>query len=115
MRAQLPENVEVLDPSRITTAAVTTPKRASFSGTPRSYTFVRKEHQPQDGCDVRGTDFEVAQKQQPILGEPEDARITGGTRSLMRRLSGLNTLRKTVRPVTLTLQEQVFMSCAKGA
>lgn len=115
MRAQLPENVEVLDPGRITTAAVKTPKRTSFSGTPRSSTVGRKEYQPQDGCDIRGTDFEVAEKQQPILGEPEDARITGGTRSLMRRLSGLNTVWKTVRPVTPTLQKQVFMSCAKVA
>ena len=32
-----------------------------------------------------------------MAGEPEDARLTGGTRSLMRRLSGLNVGMEMVR------------------
>jgi hypothetical protein len=34
------------------------------------------------------------------LVEPEDARLTGGTRSLMRRLMGLNITSRIVSPIT---------------
>lgn len=115
MRIQPLENVETLDLGRMNDVAVIMPKRVSFGDTPRSYTSERKEHQPQDGCDFLGTDSEVSLRQQLLPGESEDAGITGGTRSLMRRLSGLNTVRKTVRPVTLTLQQQVSTICAKVA
>ena len=48
-------------------------------------------YQPQDGAQAalaaRPTEISTRRR---TLGEPEDARLTGGTRSLMRRLSGLN-------------------------
>jgi hypothetical protein len=49
-------------------------------------------YQPQDGATVqrrRVTDI-ASRLLKLSAGEPEDARLTGGTRSLMRRLSGLN-------------------------
>jgi len=56
--------------------------------------------QPQDGvtelrdCTSRITDIskrlQLAALGGPALTEPEDARLTGGTRSLVRRLLGLN-------------------------
>jgi hypothetical protein len=49
-------------------------------------------HQPQDGVVAqrrRVTDI-ASRLLKFSAGEPEDARLTGGTRSLMRRLSGLN-------------------------
>ena len=115
MRIQPLENVEVLVMGRMNGAAVTIPKRMSFGSTPRSYTSERKEHQPQDGCDIPGTHPEVSLRQPLLFGESEDAEMTGETRSLMRRLSGLNTVRKTVQPVTLALQEKVSTICAKVA
>ena len=115
MRIQPLENVEKLDMGRMKNAAVIIPKHVSFGDTPRSYTSEREEHQPQDGCDTLRTESKVSLRQQLLPGESEDAGITGGTRSLMRRLSGLNTVRKPVRPVTLTLQQQVSTICAKVA
>jgi hypothetical protein len=48
-------------------------------------------YQPQDGAaDPRNRVADIASRLRKMAGEPEDARITGGTRSLMRRLSGLN-------------------------
>jgi hypothetical protein len=50
-----------------------------------------KLYQPQDGAaDTRSRVADIASRLRKMAGEPEDARITGGTRSLMRRLSGLN-------------------------
>jgi hypothetical protein len=49
-------------------------------------------YQPQDGATAqrrRVTDI-ASRLLKLSAGEPEDARLTGGTRSLMRRLSGLN-------------------------
>src|SRR4051812_5572957 len=49
-------------------------------------------YQPQDGATAqrrRVTDI-ASRFLKVSAGEPEDARLTGGTRSLMRRLSGLN-------------------------
>ena len=48
--------------------------------------------QPQDGASEtpdRVSDIDLRLGRQ-LSGEPEDARLTGGTRSLMRRLMGLN-------------------------
>jgi len=67
--------------------------------------------QPQDGAfdsqeqQARVTDIgkrqQVAAFGAAVLVEPEDARLTGGTRTLVRRLLGLNILNITprVRPV----------------
>ncbi|MEO7030104.1 MAG: hypothetical protein ABI147_11945 [Acidobacteriaceae bacterium] len=58
-----------------------------------------KLYQPQDGAiESRGRVTDIASRLFKFsAGEPEDARLTGGTRSLMRRLSGLN-LGQLVRP-----------------
>ncbi len=45
-------------------------------------------HQPQDGAQETGT--LLTARTRMALREPEDARLTGGTRSLMRRTMGLN-------------------------
>lgn len=47
-----------------------------------------KLHQPQDGAQETGT--LLTARSRMALREPEDARLTGGTRSLMRRTMGLN-------------------------
>jgi hypothetical protein len=44
-------------------------------------------HQPQDGAQETGTLYTTMGR---MVREPEDARLTGGTRSLMRRVMGLN-------------------------
>ena len=50
-----------------------------------------KLYQPQDGAhDPHNRVADITSRLLKIAGEPEDARLTGGTRSLMRRLSGLN-------------------------
>jgi hypothetical protein len=59
-------------------------------------------HQPQDGAQETGT--LLTARTRMSLREPEDARLTGGTRSLMRRTMGLNVTalaetRKVARPV----------------
>lgn len=45
-------------------------------------------HQPQDGAQENGTLYTAMSRL--ANREPEDARLTGGTRSLMRRVMGLN-------------------------
>lgn len=60
-------------------------------------------HQPQDGAAQEAGTLLAARKRL-ALREPEDARLTGGTRSLMRRVMGLNVTalagtRKASRPV----------------
>jgi hypothetical protein len=45
-------------------------------------------HQPQDGAQETGTLYTAMSR--TAAREPEDARLTGGTRSLMRRVMGLN-------------------------
>ena len=47
-----------------------------------------KLHQPQDGAQETGT--LLTARTRMALREPEDAGLTGGTRSLMRRTMGLN-------------------------
>jgi hypothetical protein len=53
---------------------------------PRGLNVLR---QPQDGAPANSPN-PLAEKQRNALSEPDDARITGGTRSLSRRLLGLN-------------------------
>ena len=68
-------------------------------------------HQPQDGAQENGTLYTAMSRL--ALREPEDARLTGGTRSLMRRLMGLNVTAPTAarktqpRPVVAKSQAQV--------
>ena len=47
-------------------------------------------HQPQDGAAQERTAAYTPISKKTTLREPEDARLTGGTRSLMRRVMGLN-------------------------
>lgn len=47
-------------------------------------------HQPQDGAQEIGTLHTAITR--VAFREPEDARLTGGTRSLMRRVMGLNVM-----------------------
>jgi hypothetical protein len=68
-------------------------------------------HQPQDGAQEPGT--LLTARKRLALREPEDARLTGGTRSLMRRVMGLNvtalagTRKVQPRPVVSKPQAQV--------
>jgi len=66
-------------------------------------------YQPQDGVVAqRRRITDIASRLRKITaGEPEDAGLTGGTRSLMRRLSGLNMgLSKSVKAVKTVRQPQ---------
>jgi len=68
-------------------------QRARHGGTPWAPASLGevKLYQPQDGAaDPRSRVADIASRMRRMAGEPEDARLTGGTRSLMRRLSGLN-------------------------
>lgn len=68
-------------------------------------------HQPQDGAQETGKLYTAMSRM--ALREPEDARLTGGTRSLMRRVMGLNVTALTgsrkaqPRPVVAKSQAQV--------
>lgn len=67
-------------------------------------------HQPQDGAQEPGT--LLTKRSRMSLREPEDARLTGGTRSLMRRVMGLNVTalaetRKAPRPMPSKPHAQV--------
>ena len=67
-----------------------------------------KLYQPQDGApDSRSRVADIASRMLKMAGEPEDARLTGGTRSLMRRLSGLNMGMEMVRRVKPALAQSV--------
>jgi len=75
-------------------------KRAGHGG--MAWTAAAKAddlHQPQDGAQENGTLYTAMSRM--AHREPEDARLTGGTRSLMRRVMGLNVTtaaRKVPRP-----------------
>ncbi len=81
------------------------PKMASrqdvHGGTPWSLPFVEAGMiQPQDGAvDTRLKLASIRSQQSNGLHEPEDARLTGGTRSLDRRLLGLNVLKRSAAAV----------------
>ena len=67
-----------------------------------------KLYQPQDGAtDTRSRVADIASRMRKMAGEPEDARLTGGTRSLMRRLSGLNVGMEMVRRVKPAIVKSV--------
>jgi hypothetical protein len=81
------------------TPAPETPHRVAHGSTAWAVTPPPAEdanlYQPQDGAgEQRRRVTDIASRLRKIsAGEPEDARLTGGTRSLMRRLSGLNMIR----------------------
>ena len=62
-------------------------KRSEHGGSAWTAAKDGKLHQPQDGAQESGTLLAARTR---MLREPEDARLTGGTRSLMRRVMGLN-------------------------
>ena len=77
------------------------PRRVAHGGV--AWAVNRQEinlHQPQDGAsDTRGRVTDIGSRLLKIAAsEPEDARLTGSTRSLVRRLSGLN-LERLTRPI----------------
>lgn len=83
------------------------PRRTAHGGTAWGARPEIDMRQPQDGgldMDVRSRVAEIsAHLNRMGFVEPEDARITGTTRSLMRRLMGLNVLsRKTQRAAAPT-------------
>lgn len=68
-------------------------------------------HQPQDGA-AQEPGTLLSSRTRMSLREPEDAGLTGGTRSLMRRVMGLNVTalaetRKAPRPVASKPHAQV--------
>jgi hypothetical protein len=83
-----------------------TTRRGTHGGTAWSLPFAELIlFQPQDGAvDSRTRLANISSHQHSgVLNEPEDARLTGGTRSLTRRLLGLNvvtTYRKRPEAVT---------------
>ncbi len=70
-----------------------TPRRATHGGSAWALASEEKvNYQPQDGAvepRKRVADIAARLRKAPA-GEPEDARLTGTTRSLLRRVSGLN-------------------------
>jgi hypothetical protein len=64
-------------------------KRSNHGGVAWAATDAENLHQPQDGAQETGTLY-TALTRKAMFREPEDARLTGGTRSLMRRVMGLN-------------------------
>ena len=84
------------------------PRRTMHGGTGWTATVAvdAVRYQPQDQKALVSAAAEISpttllQGKRRLAEEPEDARITGGTRSLMRRLSGLNVrpLRPLLTPV----------------
>jgi hypothetical protein len=77
-------------------------RRTGHGGTPWSGTKELSQPQDQDkaiGTHTRITEISARLYNRPVevagvmvMGEPEDAHITGGTRSLTRRLTGLNVI-----------------------
>jgi hypothetical protein len=76
------------------------PRRSGHGGSAWSLPFgAQIQRQPQDGATDRLSRLtSITSRLHPSLPqEPEDARLTGGTRSLSRRLLGLNVTKKTQR------------------
>lgn len=63
-------------------------KRSVHGGSSRNVFAKPDLHQPQDGAQETGN--LLTARTRMSLREPEDARLTGGTRSLLRRTMGLN-------------------------
>jgi hypothetical protein len=88
-------------PSRLRLA----PRRDAFVNSGWGTAPEKETSQPQDGGSEMDDRAQVTQmpSQRISFIEPEDARLTGGTRSLMRRLMGLNVATiKTPMPVKRT-------------
>jgi hypothetical protein len=83
-------------------------RRTSHGGTAWGARPDVEMRQPQDGdgqVDVRSRVAEITTHlNRAGLLEPEDARITGSTRSLMRRLMGLNVLSRKAQQAALPLR-----------
>jgi hypothetical protein len=94
-------------------AASEMPRRIAHGGMAWATTATDeiKLYQPQDGAtDTRSRVADIASRLRKIAGEPEDARLTGGTRSLMRRLSGLNVGMNVVRRARAIAPQSVVPS-----
>lgn len=74
------------------TSPLVAPRRVSHGGSGWLHEPASERQQPQDGAfDANGDGARQRVAEMPTSWmEPEDARLTGGTRSLMRRLMGLN-------------------------
>jgi hypothetical protein len=73
-------------------------------------------YQPQDGAvDPLRRVMDISSRLLQSSGEPEDARLTGGTRSLMRRLSGLNMVKRAVAMPARSVTRKGSMSNANVA
>jgi hypothetical protein len=86
--SQWKNRVKSLAPSRLRLA----PRRDAFGSTGWGPAPELETRQPQDGGSEMDDRSQIAQMASQRINfiEPEDARLTGGTRSLMRRLMGLN-------------------------
>ena len=88
---------------------VMAPRRSGHGGSAWSLPFTEQVMtQPQDGATQTRTRLAsiTSRLHSNALHEPEDARLTGGTRSLDRRLLGLNvmeTYRKTCGKTTVDI------------
>lgn len=69
-----------------------------------------KFYQPQDQHDGTGGAGQDGGRNK--LAEPDDAEITGGRRSLMRRLSGLNVMQPKERAVRATILSTTVIKAA---
>jgi len=85
--------------------------RRGHGGTAWATSYSLKQPQDQDGTsaarEVSSRVTDISTRTQPgafggaMLAEPEDARLTGGTRSLVRRLLGLNVTPHKLAPVVM--------------
>jgi hypothetical protein len=83
-------------------------RRTAQGGTMLGTQSETEMHQPQDGSmdpDARSRVAEIsAHLNRSGLIEPEDARLTGTTRSLMRRLMGLNVISRSAQKAAAPLR-----------
>jgi hypothetical protein len=88
--AELSDKIALEQRKNLLTLTAAAIRRSDHGGMAWKLPFGRLR-QPQDGASVRtklaniGSHFQLG-----LHDEPEDAKLTGGTRSLMRRLTGLN-------------------------
>lgn len=82
-------------------------RRASHGGS--GFARDQRMRQPQDGAlDLSTRVASITSKMHPALPmEPEDARLTGATRSLFRRVMGLNVMRTSEQLEAPTLAQGV--------
>jgi hypothetical protein len=105
--------------SRLNTATSTSemPRRIAHGGMAWAPTAADevKLYQPQDGAEPKSRVADITSRLRKMAGEPEDARITGGTRSLMRRLSGLNVGMNMVRRALPVASQTVVPAMRLGS